>query len=300
MASVSDKITKVKDGSNPNVARVVTPRPANSDTLSVDSLTGWTEDTAVHFMTYRVDSTGKVVPGSQRDWKGMANKATGQIISLQIQNNAIDDGNLVGDIVQAGPTAGWAQDLAEAMLESHNSDGSLKKGAVGAENIAKDSIVAESIKEKSITADKIDFTTIPMFSATSSKWEVLPQNQHTIVKYDSVIYDTVKMYDTKTFTAKVPKDGVYHIDARTGIAQTGFFSGYTEYISIFKNGTLIKESNRTRGTDNDRHLPRPSLSVDLLLKKNDEINIRAFCSDQRNYGGDSTISEFSMRLVGII
>lgn len=161
MASISDKITKVKDGSNPNVARVVTPRPANSDTLSVDSLTGWSEDTAMHFMTYRVDSTGKVVPGSQRDWKGMANKATGQIISLQIQNNAIDDGNLVGDIVQAGPTAGWAQDLAEAMLESHNSDGSLKKGAVGAENIAKDSIVAESIKEKSITADKIDFTTMP-------------------------------------------------------------------------------------------------------------------------------------------
>lgn len=161
MASVSDKITKVKDGSNPNVARVVTPRPANSDTLSVDSLTGWTEDTAVHFMTYRVDSTGKVVPGSQRDWKGMANKATGQIISLQIQNNAIDDGNLVGDIVQAGPTAAWAQDLAEAMLESHNSDGSLKRGAVGADNIAKDSIVAESIKEKSITADKIDFTTMP-------------------------------------------------------------------------------------------------------------------------------------------
>ena len=300
MASISDKITKVKDGSNPNVARVVTPRPANSDTLSVDSLTGWTEDTAVHFMTYRVDSTGKVVPGSQKDWKGMANKATGQIISLQIQNNAIDDGNLVGDIVQAGPTASWAQDLAEAMLESHNSDGSLKKGTVGAESIAKDSITKDALKEGSITADKIDFTTIPMFSATTSKWEVLPQNQHTIVKYDSVVYDTAKMYDTKTFTAKVPKDGVYHIDARTGIAQTGFFSGYTEYITIFKNGTMIKESNRTRGTDNDRHLPRPSLSVDLLLKKNDEINIRAFCSDQRNYGGDSTISEFSMRLVGII
>ena len=161
MASVSDKITKVKDGSNPNVARVVTPRPANSDTLSVDSLTGWTEDTAVHFMTYRVDSTGKVVPGSQKDWKGMANKATGQIISLQIQNNAIDDGNLVGDIVQAGPTASWAQDLAEAILESHNSDGSLKKGAVGAENIAKDSITKDALKEGSITADKIDFTTMP-------------------------------------------------------------------------------------------------------------------------------------------
>ena len=168
MASISDKITKVKDGSNPNVARVVTPRPANSDTLSVDSLTGWSEDTAMHFMTYRVDSTGKVVPGSQRDWKGMANKATGQIISLEIQNNAIDDGNLVGDIVQAGPTASWAQDLAEAMLESHKTDGSLKKGAVGAENIAKDSITAESIKEKSITADKIDSTTILSYKNNDS------------------------------------------------------------------------------------------------------------------------------------
>lgn len=300
MASISDKITKVKDGSNPNVARVVTPRPANSDTLSVDSLTGWTEDTAVHFLTYRVDSTGKVVSGSQRDWKGMANKATGQIISLQILNNAIDDGNLVGDIVQAGPTAGWAQDLAEAMLESHNTDGTLKKSVVSAENIAKDSVTAESIKGKSITADKIDFTTIPMFSATTSKWEVLPQNKSTIVKYDNVAYDTAKMYDTKTFTAKVPKDGVYHIDARTSIAQTGFFSQYTAYISIFKNGEMIKESARTRGTDNDRHLPRPSLSVDLPLKKNDEIDIRAFCSDQRNYGGESAVSEFSMRLVGII
>jgi len=146
----------------------------------------------------------------------------------------------------------------------------------------------------------IDFTSLPMFSATTSKWEALPQNQSTIVKYDNVAYDTAKIYDTKTFTAKVPKDGVYHIDARTAIAQTGFFSQYTAYISIFKNGEMIKESARTRGTDNDRHLPRPSLSVDLLLKKNDKIDIRAFCSDQRNYGGESAVSEFSMRFIGSI
>lgn len=151
-----------------------------------------------------------------------------------------------------------------------------------------------------VKSENIDFTSLPMFSAAPSKWEVLPQNQPTIVKYDNVAYDTAKMYDTKTFTAKIPKDGVYHVDARTGIAQTGFFSQYTAYISIFKNGEMIKESARTRGTDNDRHLPRPSLSVDLLLKKNDEINIRAFCSDQRNYGGDSTVSEFSMRFIGSV
>ena len=204
MASVSDKITKVKDGSNPNVARVVTPRPANSDTLSVDSLTGWTEDTAVHFMTYRVDSTGKVVPGSQRDWKGMANKATGQIISLQIQNNAIDDGNLVGDIVQAGPTAGWAQDLAEAMLESHNSDGSLKKGAVGAENIAKDSITKDALKDGSITADKIDFTT-------------MPDNKYTTTEQDT----GKKWIDGRPIYRKVVRGTVNLAGNRTGLLPHG-------------------------------------------------------------------------------
>lgn len=151
-----------------------------------------------------------------------------------------------------------------------------------------------------IKSENIDFTSLPMFSAAPSKWESLPQNKFTTVKYDKVAYDTAKMYDAKTFTAKIPKDGVYHVDARTGIAQTGFFSQYTAYISIFKNGEMIKESARTRGTDNDRHLPRPSLSVDLLLKKNDEIDIRAFCSDQRNYGGDSTVSEFSIRFIGSV
>lgn len=190
--------------------------------------------------------------------------------------------------------------LTTITAQDHNNQMANVASLADGTGVNDGAIVGSKLKNSTVTADKIDFTTMPMFSATTSKWEVLPQNQSTIVKYDNVAYDTAKMYDTKTFTAKVPKDGVYHIDARTGIAQTGFFSQYTAYISIFKNGEMIKESVRTRGTDNDRHLPRPSLSVDLLLKKNDEINIRAFCSDQRNYGGESTLSEFSMRLVGII
>lgn len=151
-----------------------------------------------------------------------------------------------------------------------------------------------------VKSENIDFTSLPMFSAAPSKWESLPQNNFTTVKYDKVAYDTAKMYDSKTFTVKIPKDGVYHIDARVGIASSGFFSGYTAYLGIFKNDKLAKESVHTRGTDNSLHLPRPSLSVDLLLKKNDVIDIRAFCSDQRDYGGDSTTSEFSMRFIGSV
>lgn len=278
-------------GELPASAKLTSQKERGAQNLSISTVDGWIIGEEQDFVIFETDSNNDIVPGSATSWKGVP-ASNGSIAGLTL-TGGLDRLYPIGAAVVPTATSAWANDLVEWLLKSHNPDGTLKESAIP-------ELKPQVIPDKSITADKIDFTTIPMFSATTSKWEVLPQNQHTIVKYDSVIYDTAKMYDTKTFTAKVPKDGVYHIDARTGIAQTGFFSGYTEYITIFKNGTMIKESNRTRGTDNDRHLPRPSLSVDLLLKKNDEINIRAFCSDQRNYGGDSTISEFSMRLVGII
>ena len=278
-------------GELPASAKLTSQKERGAQNLAISTVDGWLIGEEQDFVIFETDSNNDIVPGSATSWKGVP-ASNGSIAGLTL-TGGLDRLYPIGAAVVPTATSAWANDLVEWLLKSHNPDGTLKESAIP-------ELKPQVIPEKSITADKIDFTTMPMFSATTSKWEVLPQNQHTIVKYDTVAYDTAKMYDTKTFTAKVPKDGVYHIDARTGIAQTGFFSGYTEYISIFKNGTMIKESNRTRGTDNDRHLPRPSLSVDLLLKKNDEINIRAFCSDQRNYGGDSTISEFSMRLVGIV
>lgn len=278
-------------GELPASAKLTSQKERGAQNLAISTVDGWLIGEEQDFVIFETDSNNDIVPGSATSWKGVP-ASNGSIAGLTL-TGGLDRLYPIGAAVVPTATSAWANDLVEWLLKSHNPDGTLKESAIP-------ELKPQVIPEKSITADKIDFTTMPMFSATTSKWEVLPQNQSTIVKYDSVAYDTAKMYDAKTFTAKVPKDGVYHIDARTGIAQTGFFSQYTAYISIFKNGTMIKESNRSRGTDNDRHLPRPSLSVDLLLKKNDEINIRAFCSDQRNYGGESTLSEFSMRLVGII
>ena len=275
------------DGKMPAKAILTAQKEKGAQSISVSTVEGWRVGEVQDFIIFTTDGED-VMPGSVSSWTGVP-AANGDITELTL-TGGMDILYPIGAVVMPTATSSWANELISALLVAHSPDGSLKSEA----------IPKQEIPDKSITADKIDFTTIPMFSATTSKWEVLPQNKSTIVKYDSVAYDTAKMYDTKTFTAKVPKDGVYHIDARTAIAQTGFFSQYTAYISIFKNGEMIKESNRTRGTDNDRHLPRPSLSVDLLLKKKDEINRRAFCSDQRNYGGESAVSEFSMRLVGII
>ena len=273
------------DGKMPAKGILTAQKEKGAQSISVSTVEGWRIGEVQDFIIFTTDGED-VVPGSVSSWTGIP-AANGDITELTL-TGGMDILYPIGAVVMPTATSSWANELISALLVAHNSDGSLKSEAI------------PEIPDKSITTDKINFTSIPMFSATTSKWEVLPQNQSTIVKYDNVAYDTAKMYDTKTFTAKVPKDGVYHIDARTGIAQTGFFSQYTAYISIFKNGEMIKESARTRGTDNDRRLPRPSLSVDLLLKKNDEIDIRAFCSDQRNYGGESAVSEFSMRLVGII
>jgi hypothetical protein len=273
------------DGKMPAKGILTAQKEKGAQSISVSTVEGWRIGEVQDFIIFTTDGED-VVPGSVSSWTGIP-AANGDITELTL-TGGMDILYPIGAVVMPTATSSWANELISALLVAHNSDGSLKSEAI------------PEIPDKSITPDKINFTSIPMFSATTSKWEVLPQNQSTIVKYDNVAYDTAKMYDTKTFTAKVPKDGVYHIDARTGIAQTGFFSQYTAYISIFKNGEMIKESARTRGTDNDRRLPRPSLSVDLLLKKNDEIDIRAFCSDQRNYGGESAVSEFSMRLVGII
>ena len=290
MASIEDKITRVMDGSYPNVAHVISPRAAGSDTLMTDGLSGWSTETAMNFITYRADSAGNVIEGTVRDWIGVANKANSSIINLKLLAGPEDDGSNVGDIVQPCASASWADNMAQALLESLDTAGRLKEGIVATNNM----------KDKSVTPDKIDFASIPMFSAAPSKWEPLPQNKFTTVKYDKVEYDNVGAYDDKKFQYKIPKDGVYHIDARVAISNTGFFSTHTAYIGIFKNDKLIKESTHTRGTDNTLYLPRPSLSVDLSLKKDDVIDVRAFCTDQRVYGGDSTVGEFSMRFIGSV
>jgi hypothetical protein len=275
-------------------------------TIPLSSTVGAETSTCIDIVIDRIDAAGEKTPDKMEvvtvliSGNNGTNAVRGRTApAMPHEQGAVVEYNISTSVLHNDLIDGMSSILTpegkpkEKSIPLDSINGGTKSGVLVVEDDGKTTI-------GKIKSENIDFTTMPMFSATTSKWEVLPQNQSTIVKYDNVAYDSAKMYDTKTFTAKIPKDGVYHIDARTSIAQTGFFSQYTAYISIFKNGEMIKESARTRGTDNDRHLPRPSLSVDLLLKKNDEINIRAFCSDQRNYGGESAVSEFSMRFIGSI
>ena len=292
MASIEDKITRVMDGSYPNVAHVISPRATGSDTLMTDGLSGWSTETAMNFITYRADSAGNVIEGTVRDWTGVANKANSSIINLKLLAGPEDDGSNVGDIVQPCASASWADRLAQALLESLDTDGKLKEGIVETNNI----------KDKAITPDKINFTSIPMFSATTApeQWPALDSTKDVIVPFDTIEYDTAKMLDTKTYRATIPKKGIYHIHARCGIASAGFNPGTTALIRIFKNDNIFKESQRITGSGNSMTIPIPTLDCDALLEKGDVLDVRARCTDSRNFGGGSSQSEFNIRFVADI
>lgn len=174
-ANINDKITKTFDTVNPNVAKVTADRAPGSTTLQANNLAGWTEVTAEHFSTYRVDAQNKLIEGSQTDWKGIVNKATNTITNLTRIGGAEDSGSLVNDIIQAGPTAKWADDLADGILVTHNADGTLKNKVVALTNI-NGSYTAGLLKSDAsgnvtvgkATSDDLDYAT----SVDANGWTV--------------------------------------------------------------------------------------------------------------------------------
>lgn len=182
MAAISDKITKTMNGQNPNTTFVASPRVMGATDLRARNLDGWPEDTAVHFTTYRIDSQGELVEGSQTDWKGVVNQSANTIANLTRTGGAPDQGNSADDIIEPMPTASWGNDLAEALLKHHTTEGDLKPKTVELSKInggAKAGVITTDAngnietKEK-IGADNIDFATFPDYKTdkidTGRKW----------------------------------------------------------------------------------------------------------------------------------
>ena len=226
-----------------------------------------------------------MVPGSVSSWTGIP-AANGDITELTL-TGGMDILYPIGAVVMSTATSSWANELISALLVSHNPDGTLRGEAI------------PEIPDKSITTDKINFTSIPMFSATTApeQWPALDSTKDVIVPFDTIEYDTAKMLDTKTYRATIPKKGIYHIHARCGIASAGFNPGTTALIRIFKNDNIFKESQRITGSGNSMTIPIPTLDCDALLEKGDVLDVRARCTDSRNFGGGSSQSEFNIRFV---
>lgn len=189
--------------------------------------------------------------------------------------------------------------LTTITAQDHNNQMANVASLADGTGVNDGAIVGSKLKNSTVTADKIDFTTIPMFAATTSKWDALAGGGVSIVNYNSVEYDTAKMFNKSTHQATVPKDGVYTISAKAAVTSAGYSPSATATVMIYKNGAMLEEMTRVAGSGNGLTLMRLSHTFDVLLKKGDVIDVRAHCSESRDYGGLSTHSRFSMRFVGV-
>lgn len=140
-AAITDKFTKASNGSRPVPTTLTALKAMGATSISCGALTGWPTDTAVHFIIYTQDTSGNKVAGSQTDWKGIVSGTT--ITNLELKAGT-DNGYGVGAVVEAGPTAAWADDFADGMLVKHNRDGSFKAGAVDSSDVLADGVITNS------------------------------------------------------------------------------------------------------------------------------------------------------------
>lgn len=152
-ASINDKLRKTYNAANPNVALVTVTRASLGTTLTCDNLTGWPTDTAVDFSTYKKNSSGAVIAGTQIDWKGIVSGST--IGTLTRITGAADTGSAIGDVVEMNPTASWANDLVTNVLTHAKQDGTLKDSIVTTTALADSSVTTSKILDSAVSSSKL-------------------------------------------------------------------------------------------------------------------------------------------------
>lgn len=119
-AAITDKFTEATNGTRPVPTTLTATRAVAATSISCGALTGWPTATAVHFIIYTTDVNGNKVAGSQLDCKGIV---SGTTIGSIVYKAGTDAGNSVGAIVEAAPTAAWADDVTEGIMVEHKQTG---------------------------------------------------------------------------------------------------------------------------------------------------------------------------------
>ena len=119
-ANSQDKFKLASNGTRPSPTTLTALKSIGASSISVGALTGWPTTTGVDFCIYNVDTSGNKIAGSQTDWSGVASGTTISGLTLRA---GTDNGYSVGAIVEAGPVAAWADDMASGMAVGHNQDG---------------------------------------------------------------------------------------------------------------------------------------------------------------------------------
>lgn len=273
MVAITDKIRNNSTGVRPTATTVTTPRVVTGTSLVCASLTGWATDTAIDFVTYKIDGQGKIIASSQTDFKGIVSGST--VNSLTVTGGT-DVGNAVGDIVVALPTAAWGKDLTDALRVSLNQDGTVKDGAItttaklgtgivtDANVSATAAIAGSKLADGGVTSSK--WTNQYRFSAGRAASLSLPVAS-TVVPFDTVDYDTSTNFTAATGKFTAPFAGFYHF---SGVVSASITSQIA-WVSIQKNGSEFRRASRTpNSTTGNVYMP---FSIDMSLAANDYVQI---------------------------
>jgi len=126
--AITDKIMAPSTGtSRPTPTTLASQKGVGDTILNADDLTGWGTTTAVTFVLYKVDSNGKEIENTRTDWKGIVVGNTITQLTLTAGNDTIYP---EGSPVIATPTARYGDDLASALLNALNQNGTLKDSSV--------------------------------------------------------------------------------------------------------------------------------------------------------------------------
>ena len=274
-------------------------------TIPLSSTVGAETSTCIDIVIDRIDAAGEKTPGKMEvvtvliSGNNGTNAVRGRTApAMSHEQGAVVEYNISTSVLHNDLIDGMSSILTpegkpkEKSIPLDSINGGTKKGVLMVGEEGKTSV-------SKVASDNIDFKTMPMFAATTSKWDSLPGGGVSIVNYNEVEYDTVKMFDKSTHQSTVPVDGIYTISAKAAVTSAGYNSATTATVMVYKNGKLLEEMTRVAGSGNGLTLLRLSHTFDGLLKKGDIIDVRAHCSENRDYGGPSTHSRFSMRLVAL-
>lgn len=263
-ASITDLLTQATLSSRPQPTQVASIRAAAGTTLTCNALTGWPTGTAVHFITYKIDTSGNKVAGTQLDLKGVVSGVT--ITQIQVKAGT-DGGNAIGDIVEAAPTAAWANDVVSWGVVGHSQAGAHQVSS----NFDPVNPTLETQKWAGVSAavNEVTLTNAttgnnPIISATGDDTNIslsltgkgtggvvmkVPYkfsayrnsalnatSTPSAIVFDTSVFDTGSNYSTSTGRFTAPIAGFYQFSATAEIINAGG-GAHRGYIALFKNGT---------------------------------------------------------------
>lgn len=225
-AGINDRFTEATNGTRPVPTTLTALRAVAATSISCGALTGWPTATAVHFIIYTTDVNGNKVAGSQIDCKGIV---SGTTIGSIVYKAGTDNGNSIGAVVEAAPTAAWANDMADGIAAQHNQDGThaivtatslTTTGTIqGATLISTGDIQRRSISTETIDSERtFDFVASGCVWSGDSYGATRAASMTAGTVYISGRRVTVALVTARTFTAS--KDTYIDVDNTGTITYT--------------------------------------------------------------------------------